>query len=194
MLEENKKTYYDQKFQAYSTVILPGEYSTTNQEGHMLVTILGSCVAACIRDPVLKIGGINHFLLAKPSLDLTSSSSRYGSTAMECLINEILKKGGERSRLEVKVFGGSDLIQSSLKVGNQNSEFVLKYIKAEGLRLLAEDLGGDRPRRIHYWPYDGRVLRQIIQPQEVTELITKENTYRSKLTKEPEDGDIELFN
>ncbi|HLD95264.1 MAG TPA: hypothetical protein VI959_01295, partial [Alphaproteobacteria bacterium] len=99
--------------------------------------------------------------------------------------------------LEVKVFGGSDLIQSSLKIGTQNSEFVLKYVKTEGLRLLAEDLGGDRPRRIHYWPYDGKVLRQIIQPQEVTELIHKENTYCKKLNtkeKEPDDGGIELFN
>lgn len=191
--EVTQNQFYDPKFNSITTIILPGEYSTTSKEKHMLVTILGSCVAACIRDPIAKIGGINHFLLAKPNHNSSPISNRYGCYAMECLINEILKNGGQKERLEIKIFGGADLIQSRLKIGSQNINFIRNYLKTEGFRVTAEDLGGNRPRRIHYWPWDGRAMRQIISPHEEGNIIENETTYHKRLIQEKRDGDIEFF-
>lgn len=188
-----KKSFYDPKFQAQCISVLPGEYYTTASD-EMVMTILGSCISACVRDIHLGIGGLNHFLLAEPNLDVTSQSTRYGSYAMECLINDILKQGGRRENLEVKIFGGSDLMGSTIQIGTKNAEFIKNYIKKEGLNLVAEDLGGTRPRRIHFWPETGRVVRLILPDREQQDIIKKEGLYSSTLKKKEEThGDIELF-
>lgn len=192
-IKRTKSGYYDPKFQSNSVTVLPGEYFTTEYSEDMLVTLLGSCVAACIRDPIANVGGLNHFLLAEPSLDITSPSNRYGSFAMECLINEILKKGGIKNRLEAKVFGGSDLFNSRLKIGQRNSEFVKKYLFEERIPIISEDLGGQRPRRIHYWPATGRVMRLVLQQNEQKTILNEEQNYRKKVSREVVQGDIELF-
>lgn len=189
-----KQSFYDPKFQSTCVNVLPGEFYVTGTPGEMVMTILGSCVAACVRDKELGIGGLNHFLLAEPSMDIGSQSTRYGSYAMECLINDILKRGGRRENLEIKIFGGSDLMNSTLKIGDKNSNFIRKYLSNEGFKIAAEDLGGTRPRRIHFWPDTGRVVRLILQGQDQQSVIQTETAYTSTLKKKEEShGDIELF-
>lgn len=188
-----KVPYFDPKFKAECINLLPGEFYTTGSE-QMIMTILGSCVSACVRDVQSGIGGMNHFLLAKPSDSLSSPSARYGSYAMECLVNDILRRGGKRDRLEVKIFGGSDLISSSVKIGSKNCEFIKTYLRNEGFKVTAEDLGGSRPRRIYYWPNTGRLVRVILQPSEQSKLLAAEQRYSKTLEKKEEKhGDIELF-
>ena len=118
-----------------------GDCFITNSDEEVAATILGSCVAACIRDPIARVGGMNHFLLPGTT-DAQSESARFGAFAMEQLINEILKRGGIKNRLEVKIFGGGNVIESSAMIGDKNAAFARDYLKREGLLIMGEDLGG----------------------------------------------------
>lgn len=193
MFPLNQHRYYDPKFESMAVSILPGDYFISKDPEEMLVTILGSCVAACIRDTKMGIGGMNHFLLAEPSNSIDSPSSRYGSYAMEELINGLLKMGAKKNFLEAKVFGGARVINSSIQVGENNSDFVRKYLIQEGIPIASEDLGGERPRRIHFWPSTGRVARHMLQPAEVRVVITQEDSYKKKLSTQPRGNGVELF-
>lgn len=188
-----KKTYFDPNLKEDCVNLLPGEFYTA-KGGEVIMTILGSCVAACVRDVHTGIGGMNHFLLAQPQEGLSSPSARYGSYAMECLINDILRRGGHRNDLEIKVFGGADLLNSSIRIGQKNCEFILNYLKNEGFRVAAQDLGGDRPRRIHYWPKTGRLVRVVLNKQERDKVVELENSYsKTACVEESTGGAIELF-
>ena len=188
-----KKTYFDPNLKENCVNLLPGEFYTSNKE-EVIMTILGSCVAACVRDVHTGVGGMNHFLLAQPQDGVSSPSARYGSYAMECLINDILKRGGHRNDLEIKIFGGAELLNSSIRIGKKNCDFILDYLRNEGFRVSAQDLGGDRPRRIHYWPKTGRLVRVVLNKHEQDKIIAIEKDY-SKTTdvKEKTGGNIELF-
>ena len=148
--------------------LLPNEYFVTSED-IVLSTVLGSCVAACLRDAQAGVGGMNHFML--PGGDDTerpaSASMRYGSFAMEVLINELLKAGARRERLEAKVFGGGAVLDQmkQMNIGERNADFVLQYLKTEQIPVLAHDLKGDYPRRIHYYPHTGKVLMRRMQSQ-----------------------------
>ena len=123
--------YHDRNFGLDAAKILPGEYFVS-ENGMLLVTVLGSFVAACIRDTDAGIGGMNHFMLPdEGGRDILGSSARYGTYAMEVLINHLLKLGARRNRLEAKVFGGGAVLTSlsSSNVGARNAEFVLDYLK-----------------------------------------------------------------
>ena len=194
MIQSAQKTpYFDPQFKAQCINLLPGEFYTT-QSDQMIMTILGSCVSACVRDVKKGIGGMNHFLLAKPSDSLSSPSARYGSYAMECLINDILRRGGQRENLEIKIFGGSDLINSSVKIGSKNCDFIKTYLRNEGFKVSAEDLGGARPRRIYYWPFTGRLVRAVLPNQTQSKILAEEQRYSKTLEKKEEKhGEIELF-
>ena len=189
--------YYDPKFRAQALKVLPGEYLVSGNEV-MLVTVLGSCVAACMRDPLAGVGGMNHFMLPQADADAGSSwgnaSARYGSYAMELLINALLKRGADRRRLEVKVFGGAAVIagMTASNVGERNARFVLDYLRAEGLVPAAQDLFDVVPRRVHYFPRSGRVLVRRL-PVASTEVIAGEDLYRSKLQTSETEGAVELF-
>jgi chemotaxis protein CheD len=177
--------------------VFPGEYYITRKTDEMIVTVLGSCVSACIRDPAAGIGGMNHFMLAQHTSggwgnDLRSA--RFGNFAMEKLINELIKAGAKRDRLEVKVFGGGNVTDSSNAVGTDNAEFVLRYLKAEALPCAAQDLGGTHPRRIHYYPSTGRVVRRLLGLGESYVVRREETDYEKRLQAEKKAfGDIELF-
>ncbi|MET0155835.1 MAG: hypothetical protein ABW189_07025 [Rickettsiales bacterium] len=177
--------------------IYSGDYHVTNKKNVYIVTILGSCVAACIRDPIAGVGGMNHFLLPGKDEGAASESARYGAFAMEKLINELLKAGGRRERLEVKVFGGSDLIDSAMAIGTANATFVLEYLRKEGMKPLVKDLGGKQPRRLHYYPLDGKVMMRKIGGEDdrlIKTLTSRETAYRNTIVKERHDGgDPELF-
>jgi chemotaxis protein CheD len=159
-----------------------------------LVTLLGSCVAACLRDPATGIGGINHFMLPEGRIGVASESARYGGYAMELLINELLKKGAARARLEAKVFGGGNVLSGFTRanVGDQNATFVREYLQRERIPVVAEDLRGLAPRKIWYFPRTGRTLVKTLP--NAGEVRSLERMYESRLHQQPVDaGDVELF-
>ena len=162
----------------------------------MLVTVLGSCVSACIRDPVAVVGGMNHFMLPDSTdggWDVAASGMRYGNVAMERLINDILARGGMRQRLEIKVFGGGNVMKGSSDIGHRNAAFVEAYLAAESIRIAASDLRGSLARRIHYFPATGRVMLLELRPMEDHAVADDEARYRSKLRFDPVAGSVELF-
>jgi chemotaxis protein CheD len=185
--------YYDSQFKAQAIKVLPGEYVVTAEEV-MLVTLLGSCVSACIRDPLARVGGMNHFMLPDSECG-EGESARYGAYAMEMLINDLLKRGAARSRLEAKVFGGGAVLASlsSSNVGERNAEFVLRYLDAEGVPVLAQDLGETCPRRVHYFPGSGRVMLRRLPPASRAEVLQGETLYHNRLRHTPVAGEVELF-
>jgi len=168
-------------------------YVTKKDE--VLVTILGSCVSACMRDPLIGIGGMNHFLLPGDGADTiaASESARYGAYAMESLINGILKAGGDKRRLEVKVFGGGNVINNSSRIGSKNAQFVRKFLRDEGYKIISEDLEGDFPRRLHYYPKTGKVMMRRLSKTHDAGLLDQESKYRQKITQSPIEGDVDLF-
>lgn len=176
--------------------LISGDCYVTNQPNMMLVTILGSCVAACIRDPVAKVGGMNHFLLPETdasNLRNDNDALRYGAYSMERLINEILKLGGLRGRLEVKVFGGGNVIDNSAMIGDRNIQFVKEFLKREGLSIAGEDLGDTCPRRVNYYPDTGRVMLRKLHRKDDFKIIEQERKYANSLRAKPVEGEIDLF-
>lgn len=187
--------YYDRNFQLTAAKILPGEYYVSD-EGMLLVTVLGSCVAACIRDTETGAGGMNHFMLPDDGgRDAMGSSARYGTYAMEVLINQLLKMGARRNRLEAKVFGGGAVLASlaSSNVGVRNAEFVLDYLKTEKIPVVAKDLLDSYPRKVYYFPATGRVLVKKLHRVHNETLFSRERDYKDRLSGSRLEGDVELF-
>ena len=190
--------FFDNASQSWMVKVFPGEFHVTSRPDEMLVTILGSCVAACIRDPVTGLGGMNHFMLPQGHSSGWGNdlqSTRYGNFAMEKLINELIKGGCSRDRMEIKVFGGGNVIDtiSNRPVGTQNAEFVLHFLEAEGLRCHVQDLGGQYPRRIHYSPATGRVVRRLLGTGDSHVITREEREYAARLLAKKPTGDVELF-
>lgn len=186
----------DKRFDHDVAVILPGEYFVS-QEPMVIHTLLGSCVAACIRDPLLGLGGMNHFMLPKKrghdGQESWSDSARYGSYAMEVLINEILKRGGHRERLEIKLFGGGKIYNGNVDIGAGNAAWVMQYLDTEGLKPVQTDLGGSNPRKLYYFTESGRVLVKKVERLSERALQEQEERYRKMLQKRREEGDVTLF-
>jgi chemotaxis protein CheD len=177
--------------------LLPGDYYVTCED-EVLDTVLGSCVAACIRNPRLKIGGMNHFMLPRPSgtgndtwENVAGRATRYGSASMEKLINRILSAGGTRADLEVKIFGGGRVLSSLSDIGVHNVTFVRDFLRQEGLKVTSEDVGDTCPRHVQYFPLTGRVrVRHLTSRQDV---VREEQQYLRGLDKAPVAGEIDLF-
>ena len=187
--------YYDRNFQVDASKILPGEYFVT-EAGMLLVTVLGSCVAACIRDADSGIGGMNHFMLPDDGgRETVGASARYGTYAMEVLINHLLKMGARRNRLEAKVFGGGAVLASlaSSNVGAKNAEFVLEYLKTEKIPVVAKDLLDSYPRKVYYFPQTGKVLVKKLHRVHNETLFSRERDYKDRLAGSKVEGDVELF-
>lgn len=187
--------YYDRSFQVEAAKILPGEYCVSDR-GMLLVTVLGSCVAACIRDVDSGIGGMNHFMLPdEGGRDTVGTSARYGTYAMEVLINHLLKMGARRNRMEAKVFGGGAVLASlsSSNVGVRNAEFVLDYLKTEKIPVVAKDLLDSYPRKVYYFPDSGRVLVKKLHRVHNDTLFSRERAYKDRLSVDKVEGDVELF-
>lgn len=188
--------YYDRTFDRDAAKILPGEYYVTCKD-MLIVTVLGSCVAACIRDRVTGVGGMNHFMLPSGGdLDSpVSASMRYGTYAMEVLINELLKSGARRENLEAKVFGGGNVLAgfTSINVGERNAQFVREYLRAEGIRLVAEDLNDIHPRKVYFFPRTGKVLVKKLRQLNNNTLVNREQDYANRLESNRVGGAVELF-
>ncbi len=189
--------YYDRNIGVNAVKILPGEYYVTARD-MVLVTVLGSCVAACIRDRMSGIGGMNHFMLPGGKRDdggLAGSSARYGAYAMELMINQLLKMGAWRSNLEAKVFGGGEVLHgcATADVGVRNAEFVLDYLHTESIAVTAQDMLGIYPRKIYFFPHTGRVRVKKLCSMHNNTIIEREQEYRSRLMGADVRGEVELF-
>lgn len=199
MQEEMAQTlYFDRTFNCNAAKISPGEYYYTDKD-MLIVTVLGSCVSACVRDTKTGIGGMNHFMLpegAKADKDNpVSESMRYGTYAMEVLINQLLRNGARRENLEAKIFGGGNVLRSftTNNVGDRNAAFVKKFLKEEGIRVTGEDLLDIYPRKVYYFPKTGKVLVKKLKQLNNYTLVKREQDYSSKLKTNEVAGEIDLF-
>jgi chemotaxis protein CheD len=176
--------------------VLPGEHYVTDDMDEAIITVLGSCVAACIRDPIAGVGGMNHFMLPQSERGQWGSSNaslRYGNFAMERLINDLLVRGAKRENLEIKVFGGANVLNNGSMIGWKNADFVEEYLGEEGLPIAASHLRGANPRRIHYFVSTGKVqMLELRRSDEIT-LVASEEHYEQRLAVPAIEGSIELF-
>jgi chemotaxis protein CheD len=192
----NGRRFFDAASACWMVKVFPGEYHVTDRADEVLVTVLGSCVSACIRDPRVGVGGMNHFMLPQHSSGKWGSdlrSTRFGNFAMEKLINELIKAGCSRDHMEIKVFGGGNVTDTANAIGSDNAKFVLRYLELEGLRVAAQDLGGTLPRRIHYNPANGKVVRRLLGTSERYAVNREEHDYENRLLGQRTSGDIQLF-
>ena len=193
---ESINRYWDQVNGIWAAKILPGELYVSAQ-GEMVVTVLGSCVAACVRDKSTGVGGMNHFLLPRETEyslgDDDLLKSRYGNWAMEMLINEVLKRGGRKQTLEVKIFGGANVMNSmTTDIGERNISFVRGYLQAEAIGVCAEDVGGMRPRKVYYNPVTGRCGVKFFDRLNNRTVLDREEVYTQRIAGDS-DGSVELF-
>ncbi|MBL8500592.1 MAG: chemoreceptor glutamine deamidase CheD [Nitrosomonas sp.] len=189
--------YFDKSFNSQAVKLLPGEYYVTDKD-LLLVTVLGSCVAACIRDSYSGIGGMNHFMLPDGGGDAGSplnASARYGTYAMEILINQLLKLGARRGNLEAKVFGGGNVLDglTVANVGQRNADFVLKFLQTEKIKVVAQDLVDIFPRKVYFFPKSSKVMVKKLRNIHNTTISQREKDYRQRLHKVDSGGDVELF-
>jgi chemotaxis protein CheD len=200
MQAPSTKVYFEPAFQSRAARILPGEYHVTRDD-LAIVTVLGSCVAACLRDPDSAIGGMNHFLLPDVAhgQDAEGASARYGTYAMEVLINRLIQLGARRDRLQAKVFGGAHVLPGMhrLNVGQRNARFVLDFLRTERIAVLASDLEDDCARKVAYFPRTGiaRVKRlvDVDAGRGAGALARREQRYRAEVAIAPLAGEVELF-
>lgn len=192
-----QNTYFDPHLKMRAVKLLPGEFHVTDSE-MVQVTVLGSCVAACIRDRVKNIGGMNHFMLPDGGQSGSSglgAAACYGVYAMELLINELIKMGASRNNLEAKVFGGGNVMQSLVRtnVGQRNADFILDFLATDGIEVVASDLVDIYPRKVYHFPRSGRVrVRKLMNLGNQT-VAEREQDYKSRLRQSESGGDVELF-
>lgn len=189
--------YYDRHFNMEAAKIMPGEYYATTRD-MLVVTVLGSCVSACLRDKTNGIGGMNHFMLPHSDNDPqnpVSVSARYGTYAMEMLINHLIKLGAKRNNFEAKVFGGGNVLRgfTVANVGARNADFVLDFLHTERIKIVAEDLLDIYPRKVYYFPKTGRVLIKKLKSVHNNTIVEREKDYESRLDYAKMEGDVELF-
>src|SRR5262249_46582955 len=142
----------------WNVQVLPGELYVSGDD-EVVTTVLGSCVAACVRDPAAGVGGMNHFMLPRAPAGSTDDGApaRYGVFALELLVNGLVRRGARKTRFEVKVFGGGRVIETGGDVGASNIAFVRRFFAAERMPIVAQDVGAHFARRVRYWPKSGRV-------------------------------------
>jgi chemotaxis protein CheD len=189
----------DNRFPHEIASILPGEFFVS-REPMVVYTVLGSCISACIRDPIVGVGGMNHFMLPEPKEHRSGDSwggesTRYGSFAMESLINEILKRGGLKSRLEIKLFGAGKIYEGNIDIGANNAKWVIEYLKSEGLATVKTDLGDVFPRKVYYFTDSGRVMMKKLERLKNKTIFERENEYASKIKQREQEPveDVTLF-
>lgn len=192
-----RNEYVDQVLGMRAVKLLPGEYHVTG-DSMVEVTVLGSCVSACICDRARGVGGMNHFMLPEggdSGRDRFGSSARYGVYAMEILINSLIKMGADRRKFEAKVFGGGNVIRGMTvtNVGQKNADFVIDFLETEGIRVVAQDLVDIYPRKVYHFPNTGVVRVKKLKNMHNTTIYERERDYRDHLQETEKGGEIELF-
>lgn len=189
---ESIRRYWDGRFGMFTARVNPGDvYVTMTDES--INTVLGSCIATCLRDPFRGIGGMNHFMLPEAREGTAVSAACYGVAAMEQLINGVLANGGRKKRLQAKIFGGSDLFRSAgagSHVGDSNIRFVREFLRDEGITVESEDVGGTQGRQVIYLPLSGKAF---VKSTGTKTALRQEKDYRDNLTSNQWSGDVELF-
>lgn len=189
---ESINRYQDRERDRPAAKILPGEYYVTVQN-ELIATTLGSCVSVCIRDPLLRIAGMNHFLLPDGDDTLAGSTNRFGVNAMESLINTMMRCGSRRERLEIKIAGGARMM-GGLDIGQRNVEFIRRFLLDEGFAILAEHVLGGYARKVLFDPTDGRMLIKQLKSQHNNTVLEREHSYRRRIGDSAQStGDVELF-
>lgn len=186
--------YFERQFNMRAAKIFPGKYFVTPHD-ILIVTVLGSCVSVCLRDPMAKIGGMNHFMLPEHGGDPESQfspSARYGAFAMEVLINHLLKLGASRQKLEAKVFGAARVLSGMSDIGSRNARFAMEYLERENIPVIASDLGDIYPRKVYFFPSSGRVMVRQLRNLHADAMVS-ERAYGRKLDLEQVGGDVDLF-
>ena len=191
----SSRRYFDPRFEATIITVAPGEHEITAAKDEIVATVLGSCISVCMRDPQAGVGGLNHFLLPKNNGPDTNAGERYGDTAMEVLINGLLKRGARRNLLEAKVFGGARVLSGAtmLAIGDGNIAFVTEFLDREGIPVVSKDVGGTRSRRIHYQPFTGRAWVQHVQSSSRSSEHEQEVAYLNRLKTQPVAGEVEIW-
>lgn len=169
-----------------------GENHVTSDPDVMLSTILGSCVAACLRDERAGVGGMNHFLLPDSvgNSNDPAAAARYGAYAMELLINSILRAGGRRETMTAKIFGGARMFDDLQNIGGNNAIFAERFLRDEGIPIIASSLGGRSARRIHYWPATGKALVRAVEDADAVKASERKRVGEATPVV---DGAVELF-
>jgi chemotaxis protein CheD len=187
--------FYDAHFKCEAVRVLPGEYFVHNED-MLIVTTLGSCIAACLWDRDARVGGMNHFMLPEGA----GESGRYGSFAMEMLINQMMKRGASRLSLEAKVFGGGQIIAgangavSTLNVGERNTTFVLDYLKAERIAVVSRDVLGPHPRKVCFLPASGKAMVKRLGNMNTDSIVAQERSAARQATPQAASaGTVDLF-
>ena len=185
--------WYEAQFQCEAVKVLPGEYFVDDEE-LLIMTTLGSCIATCLWDRNAKVGGMNHFMLPDGggADGPAGQGGRYGSFAMEQLINELLKRGARRSSLEAKVFGGGQVVagMDSMDIGERNTRFVLDYLRTEHIPVISSDVRGIHPRKVCFLPASGKAMVKRLAPARAAAVAAEE---RSTALRPPAAGSIDLF-
>lgn len=171
--------------------VLQGETKFSDNPDEVLSALLGSCVSACIWDDDCHVGGMNHFLLPG-DVSGTNDSIFYGVNSMELLINDLIKSGAVRSRLKVKIIGGANMNSGSFDVGKRNYEFAKWFIENEGLEIVSVCVGGNRGRRVRFWPTTGRSQRKFLDSVDDKFVLTRP-VAAPKQYGEDGVGDVDLF-
>ncbi|MBE0546597.1 MAG: chemoreceptor glutamine deamidase CheD [Rubrivivax sp.] len=188
--------WYEPQFQCEAVKVLPGEYFV-HEEDLLIMTTLGSCIAACLWDRNARVGGLNHFMLPEGSgQDSASTGGRYGSYAMELLINELLKRGATRSTLEAKVFGGGQVIagMATMNVGERNTRFVLDYLQTEHIPVVSKDVLDIYPRKVCFLPASGKAMVKRLAPTQAAALLAQERAAAQRVTPTATaGGSVDLF-
>ncbi len=188
--------WYEPQFQCEAVKVLPGEYFV-HEEDLLIMTTLGSCIAACLWDRNARIGGLNHFMLPEGSgQDSASTGGRYGSYAMELLINELLKRGATRATLEAKVFGGGQVIagMATMNVGERNTRFVLEYLQTEHIPVVSKDVLDIYPRKVCFLPASGKAMVKRLAPTHAAALLAQERAAAQRVTPTAAaGGSVDLF-
>ncbi len=188
--------YYDAHFRNDAVKILPGEYFV-HDEDLLVMTTLGSCIAACLWDRQTRIGGMNHFMLPEGAgKDSSTDSGRYGSYAMELLINEMLKRGASRMSMEAKVFGGGQVIggMNTINVGERNTSFVLDYLKTERIPVVSRDVLDIYPRKVCFLPASGKAMVKRLASANTDALLTQDrDAARKAIPAATGGGSVDLF-
>jgi chemotaxis protein CheD len=185
--------YNDYHFQYDAVKVLPGEYFVSN-ENLIIMTVLGSCISACIWDGKVRAGGMNHFML--PDGDSVDGFGRYGSYAMELLINEMLKKGARRESMQAKIFGGAQVMAgfTTMNVGERNTKFVLDYLSTERIPVVSQDVLDIHPRKVCFFPTTGKALvKRLAHSHPETLAVEERKGNAFSLAKATAGGSVDLF-
>ena len=183
--------FYDAFFKNDAVKILPCEYFV-HHDDILIMTTLGSCIAACLWDREARIGGMNHFMLP----DGDAGSGRYGSYAMELLINEMMKQGASRSTMEAKVFGGGQVIEgmNSMNIGERNTAFVVDYLKTERIPIMSKDVLGNHPRKVCFLPRSGKAMVKRLAASNPAALVAQDRAAAQQAAPQSTcGGSVDLF-